>query len=101
MADTYFVSFVIREDETQQNRYDTLIDALRRLSPRIWWAETPSFVILSSDQTIDYVAAVVKFHIDASQDIAIIGKTEYTQMRVCGAYADEDIFKLVPAAKRA
>lgn len=101
MADTYFVSFVIRNDSTYSDRYEGLMEALRGLSPTVWWAETTSFILLESDQSIDHIVGVVKKHISVSKDIAVIGKTDFKTMRVCGAYEDEDIFKLVPFAKKA
>ncbi|SFL38719.1 hypothetical protein SAMN04488004_11679 [Loktanella salsilacus] len=101
MADTYFISFVIREDATYSERYEGLMEDLRALSPTIWWSETTSFIILQSDLSIDYIVGIVEQHIDAKKDIAVIGKTEYKTMRVCGAYEDEDIFNLVPFAKKA
>lgn len=101
MADTYFVSFVIASDPTYTERYDGLMKALRALSPTVWWSETTSFILLASDQPIDYIAGIVKHHINTRKDIAVIGKTDYKTMRICGAYEDEDIFKLVPFAKKA
>ena len=98
---TYYVSFTLADNRSYTTRYDGLMTALRALSPHCWWAVTTSYILFESERCIDYVAGVVANQIDASVDVAIVATHGVMSMRVLGAYEDEDIFRLVPFAKKA
>ncbi|MBY0349494.1 hypothetical protein [Tabrizicola sp.] len=98
---TYYVSFVIRDDPTYTDRYNTLIKSLQDLSPGRWWAETTSFIIFESDLGTDAIVAVIEDAINVAKDIAILGATDFKVMKVIGASKDADIYKLVDFAKKA
>ena len=74
--------------------------ALCRLSASIWWADTKSVIVFSSDQSMDDITEVVKAYIDTTKDVAVVANTENNQMRVFGTLAEQDICRLLPPATR-
>lgn len=99
--DTYWISFRIKDDATYAERYDALVDEVRKLaSPNKWWIDTTAFIVFACGLKIGDVANRIRRAM-GDEDIALVGMPDFKSMRVIGLHADEDIFDLVPFAKYA
>ncbi len=96
---TYWIAFRITDDATYSYRYDALMEAIRTNATK-WWTDPTSFIVFSSERSIDDIAAVVEEAIDPSSDVALIGKSEFKTARLVGTTNDHDIFELIPFAKK-
>lgn len=65
-----------------------------------WWVEPSSFLVFSSGETIDTIAAKVKSVVDPKTDLVTIGMTDYKSARLVGKSDDPDIFALIPFMKK-
>lgn len=97
---TFWITFRLRDDASYTQRYDNLIETIRSSADR-WWVEPSSFLVFSSSETIDTIAARVKKVIDIAEDLVVIGMPEYKSGRLIGRSEDPDIFSLVPFMRRA
>lgn len=100
MARTYWITFRIEHDNGYDQRYDELIDSLKSHINGKYWDQTTSFIIFSSNSTVDQVASSIELAIDLVDDIAVLGCTHFKTMKVIGNYKDGDIFSLVDFADK-
>jgi hypothetical protein len=91
----YWLSFCIAKDATYQDRYDALDAMIGSLTVR-WWKETTSFILFSSERSIDEIAAFVESVIDIDQDIVLIGMPQVKSARIIGSWTDPDLTELMP-----
>ena len=96
----YWMTFRINDDPGYAERYDGLIEAIRKLAER-WWVESTSFILFESALSIDEVATIVKAEVDPTEDLALIGMPDYKSARAVGAVTDGDLFTLMPFTKKA
>lgn len=97
--ETFWISFRIADTNTYNDRYEALIETIRSVASK-WWLEPSSFIVFSSSQKIDNIAASLKEAIDPEIDLAILGMPDYKSVRLVGLTEDPDIFKLIPFAKK-
>ncbi len=97
---TYFVSFCIEDDSSYQTRYDGLVGLIGLLTETTRWEQTTSFILFDSSLSIDAISKEIKAVIRPSTDTVVLGKPAFQAMRVIGLNNDEDIYKLVPFAKK-
>ncbi|HAD84486.1 MAG TPA: hypothetical protein DCG71_06535 [Brevundimonas sp.] len=88
MAETYWVSFTVRDKTTPRGTYDErragVIDALFEVSDG-WWPETTSFVMFQSEENALSLAKLVKSKLDPDCDIALIGSPNIKTMKLVGS----------------
>ena len=96
---TFWMTHRLEDDANYAQRYDNLVEAVRKISTK-WWVEPTSFLLFSSERDIDGVAAVVKTAINPRVDMALIGMPDFKSARVVGASADQDLFELMPFTKK-
>jgi hypothetical protein len=101
MAKTYWLSFRLRHDSSYADRYDNLVDAVKRLSGGSWWVETSAFAVFMCELEIDSVASLVNDALDPSTDVALLGMSDFKSARVLGASIDPDIYTFMPFARAA
>jgi len=92
---TFWLSFCIADDVTYSDRYDALEAAVSGLAVQ-WWKETTSFILFSSERTIDEIASFVEAAVDPDQDVVLIGMTEVRSARIIGAWTNPALTELVP-----
>lgn len=101
MALIYLVTFRLKQNRTYQDRYDKLVSAIADVAAGYkTWEEPTSCVVLGSKYEIDPVAEHLKKAIDPNVDVILILKTDYKDARVVGTVEDDDIFALIPYAKK-
>lgn len=106
MADSYWLSFRLRDSDGYEGTYnDRLTDLTEEIRAACgaggnWWYETTSFFIFTSDETIDTIVYRVKRAIDVDVDLVVIGKPDYKTGRVVGCLADPDILSIIPFMKK-
>lgn len=96
----YWTTFRIHNDASYRTRYDALVEAIRVISKK-WWVDPTSFLLFESDKSIDGVAAAVKEAINSATDMALIGMPDFKDARAVGHTHDQDLFALMPFAKKA
>lgn len=101
MAGTYYVSFTIESDSTYDARYEKLIDTVREHTDGTYWDVTTSYILFESSSETSAIVRDLKGAITPSKDVVVLAMPEYKTMHVIGANGDQDIFKLVPFAKKA
>lgn len=99
-VNTYWLSFRLEDNRSYRARYDALMDAVQQLSQK-WWVEPSSFLVFSSSESIDSVAAAVKAAVDPNVDLVTIGMPDYKSARLIGNNGDPDVFDLIPFMRRA
>lgn len=101
MADTYWVSFMIADNATYAKRYAALVAAVHRVTAVKHWEQTTSFIVFASDLTTAQLTTEVAQVIDRQRDTVLLGKFGYQTLVVIGTNYDDDIYELVPFAKKA
>lgn len=96
----YWITFRIADDDTYEERYVALVEAIKGASSK-FWEETTSFILFESSQNMAGIAAITKAAIDASQDLALIGMPDFKSATVIGPVSDQDLFNLMPFTKKA
>jgi hypothetical protein len=105
VADFFWLTFRLDDraavKPTYSERYKALQDAIKDVSTALWWKEPTSFVAFESELDIDGIVAILKKAIHTSHDVVLVREMNSKTARVCGAVADQDIFKLMPYLKKA
>lgn len=96
---TYWLTFRLQDDSTYSERYSALEEAVRTNASE-WWFEASSFYLFTSELEVGELASEIKSAIRPSTDVAVLGMTEFKEMRVIGHNTDNDIYKIVPFAKK-
>lgn len=96
----YWITFRIAEDGNHDDRYDNLLDAIKKSSTMIW-EEPTSFLLVESEKTIDDLAAILRTKVNSIHDIVLIGNPNVKQARVIGIVVDENLFEMMPFTKYA
>jgi hypothetical protein len=97
---SYWTTFRIHNDASYRTRYDNLVEAVRSISSK-WWVDPTSFLLFESSKDINGVAAAVKAAINTGTDMALIGMPDFKDARLVGQTGDQDLFALMPFAKKA
>lgn len=95
----YWVSFRIHNDQTYEKRYDSLISAVQNNST-LWWAETSSFFLVRSGDSLLGLGAKLVTGLRASTDILIMRQVGVQSAAYFGAIKDQDYFSFFPEAKK-
>jgi hypothetical protein len=95
----YWMTFRIEADDRYDERYNALIEAIRKIVTK-WWVEPTSFLLFESELSIDGVAQIAKSEIDVTCDLCLIGMPQIKAARVVGKVADQDLFKLIDFTKK-
>lgn len=99
---TYWLTFRIADQGDYDARYDRLHKTVFELANGgKWWVESTSFYLFDSPSTISEAAAKISGALDTDCDLALLGMTEVKSARAIGAVTDQDLFELVPFARRA
>jgi hypothetical protein len=105
---TYWMTFRLGDDDaakratygdTHDDRYDALVDEIRRHSSR-WWEEATSFILFESSHDISSLARACKTAIDPNWDVVLIHDLDKKSSVVVGNAQDQALFVLMPYAKK-
>lgn len=97
---TFLVSFRIEHTGNYNDRYNSLNDAITQ-SKGTWWAETTSYYVKVTSETIESFTSRLKKCINPQHDILLVLDANVKSGRICGAVEDQDIFQLLPFLKKA
>jgi hypothetical protein len=92
---TYWLSFRLHENSTYEERYAALENIVLSNSS-MYWKETTSFIVFSSNISIQSVAASIKRVINPKIDLFLIRILDTKSAIICGNNQDQDIYKLIP-----
>lgn len=99
---TYWLTFRIADQGDYSGRYDALHHAVFEAAKGgKWWTESTSFYVFESPLNAQEVAAKIRGAINPQTDLALLGMPEFKVAKAIGAVEDEDLFNLIPFAKRA
>jgi hypothetical protein len=99
---TYWLTFRIADEGDYGHRYDQLHQTVFELTGGgKWWVEPTSFYVFESTLNADQVAGRIKSCLDEDYDLALLGMPNFKTARAIGAVKDQDLFDLIPFAKRA
>lgn len=100
---TFWLSFRIEYKDvggkSYEDRYTALTDALAAVRGN-FWEETSSFMIFESDLPIAQIAARAKAAIAPTHDLFVIRELDKQSAIGCGCINDQDLFVLMPYAKK-
>ncbi|WP_409188588.1 hypothetical protein [Bradyrhizobium sp. RDM4] len=93
---TLSVSFDLEYDSTYQARYTSFMEQVKKSG--LWWADTTSFVVVSTTESIDEFCSRIYVNSDfnATKDLFLVMDTEVKSARIRGKISDRDAFKLIP-----
>jgi hypothetical protein len=101
---TYWITFRIQErshySRSDDARRQALYDAVRGLAHRKWWVEPTSFILFTSDWSIDEIASAISEAVATQFDVVLIRDAESKVARAIGP-VDADLFELMPYAQAA
>ena len=102
---TFWVTFRIADEyvdgHDDDDRRLMLYEAIRQASNGKWWKEPTSFVLFSSDLSIDAIAEQIRDAISPIHDIVLIREDGVKSARVVGLVEDEDLFEFMDYAQYA
>jgi hypothetical protein len=92
----YAVSFDLEYDTTYQERYRSFMEQVKKGSD--WWADTTSFVVVQTSETIDSFCSRIwtQSGFSSSKDLYLVFDTEKLSARIRGKIKNRQIFKLMP-----
>lgn len=92
----FAVSFDLEYDATYQSRYASFMEQVKKGGA--WWADTTSFVVVRTNETIDDFCSRIYIHSDfnSTKDLYLVSDTEKLSARIRGKIRDRDIFRLMP-----
>jgi len=96
----FTVSFSITFDDSYSQRYDSFMEQVKQGGK--WWAETTSFVVVQTDETIDAFCSriYVKSDFNATKDRYLVLDANAKDGRYRGVNTDDDLFTLIPYVKK-
>jgi hypothetical protein len=100
MSEIYFLSYTIGHGGNQEERYEELLAAVRRLTSDLWWTEAQNFLLFQSDHSIDDAAAHVAAVLKLDTDLALLSRADAPEARAIGAIEDPLLFEIMPYAQR-
>ena len=100
MPDTYWINFSIGEGGNRDQRYENVLEALRRATSDMMWTEFDHFILFDSRESIDQIADSIEAAFDPSRDLALLGHAGVPEARVIGALQDPMVLELTPYAQR-
>ncbi len=93
---TYWLSFVVRDQANRDERYRDLIAAVESCRQGTYWNETTSFIVFESGYDIDAVADALAHTLRVDLDIFLLHQVGFKTARIWGAVTDGDIYNLMP-----
>jgi hypothetical protein len=100
MAETYWISFQIGAGGNRDQRYENVLEAVRRATADMMWTEFDHFIVFDSAESIDVVAESIQAAFDPSRDLAVLAQAGTPEARVIGALQDPMVLELMPYARR-
>jgi hypothetical protein len=102
---SYWLNFRFEDEEgverkpKQKARYEALVEVVEEYA-MTWWRQSTSLYILDTDIDSDRLAPLFKDCINPECDFFMLGQLGKEEVRIYGRYNDDDIFKLIPYAKK-
>jgi hypothetical protein len=101
---TYWMTFRLGDDDaakraTYDDRRDALVDEIHMRSSRRWEAAT-SFILFEASHDIGSLATACKAAINPNWDVVVIHELDKKSSVVVGKAQDQDLFVLMPYAKK-
>ncbi len=100
---TYWMTFRLADDAAKRPRYEdryrALTDAIDKRSSR-WWVEATSFILFEFNDNIDTLGAACKAAVNPAWDVVVIRELDKKSAVVVGKAQDQDLFVLMPYAKK-
>ncbi|QKK24699.1 hypothetical protein [Rhizobium hidalgonense] len=96
----YTVSFDFAYDDTYDKRYSSFNEQVK--ASGVWWAETTSFIVVESPETIEAFCDRIYFQSDfnSSKDRVLVLDANVKSGRYRGVNSDGDLFKLLPFVQK-
>lgn len=83
-----------------KTRWNALYDAIHIISGINYWQETTSFIVFTTEKTLDEVASIAKSAVSSAYDLVLIRSLDVKDARIFGPVTDNDIFQLMPYLKK-
>lgn len=93
----FAISFRIASDSSYSDRYQSVVDAILKISPGIYWDETTSFVIVEAEKSSENMASEIDngSTFRPSTDLLVVINLSQKGYAVRGQYSDKDLDKLM------